>query len=51
MAGQTSSFILNSKHFVDLVKDIQLQSSEVMVSFDIKSLFTNVPVDEASLEL
>ena len=47
LAGQTSSFIKNSQHFVESIKDLQLQPTEVMVSFDIKSLFTNVPVKEA----
>ena len=45
--GQTPSFIMNSQHFVESVKHMHLQPSEVMVSFDIKSLFTKVPVDEA----
>ena len=32
---------------MEFVKDTDLRSSEVMVSFDIKSLFTKVPVEEA----
>ena len=32
---------------MEFVKDIELRSNEVVVSFDVKSLFTNVPVDEA----
>jgi len=47
LSGQTPSFVKNSEHFVEFVKDIELRSNEVMVSFDVKSLFTNVPVDEA----
>ena len=47
LTGQTPSFIKNLQHFVEVAKDIHLSSSEVMVSFDIKSLFTNVPVEEA----
>ena len=37
----------DSKHFVDGMKDVRLCSDEVMVSLDVKSLFTNVPVQEA----
>ena len=47
LAGQTSSFIMNSENFVQFVKNIHLQPSEVMVSFDIKLLFTEVPVKKA----
>ena len=32
---------------MEFAKDTDLRSSEVMVSFDIKSLFTKVPVEEA----
>ena len=47
LTGRTPSYIKNSQHFVKIAKDILLRPSEVMVSFDIKSLFTNVPVEEA----
>ncbi|XP_026741900.1 uncharacterized protein LOC113503954 [Trichoplusia ni] len=44
--GQTSSYVRDSRHFVELLEGIQLQDTDIMVSFDITSLFTNVPVDE-----
>ena len=47
LVGQTSSFIRNSQHFVEIIKDLKLLSNEVTVSFDNKSLLTNVPIDEA----
>ena len=47
LSGGTPPFLKNSQHFVEFVKDIELRSNEVVVSFDVKSLFTNVPVDEA----
>ena len=37
----------NSRHFVEEIKDEIIREDEVMVSFDVKSLFTNVPLDEA----
>ena len=46
LTGKTSTFVQNSQHFVELIKDLNLGPAEAMVSFDIKSLFTNVPVDE-----
>ena len=47
LVGQTSSFIMNSQHFTESITDIHLQPTEVMVSFDVKALFTNVPTEEA----
>ena len=47
LAGRTSSYVRNSKHFVEMLQGVRLQPEEVMVSFDVKSLFTNVPISEA----
>ena len=47
LVGLTPSYVKDSKHFVDDIKTVQIQPNEVMVNFDIKSLFLNVPVDEA----
>ena len=37
----------DSEHFVRFVRDEVVEDDEIMVSFDVKSLFTNVPVDES----
>ena len=47
LTGTTSSFVKNSAHFVDLIKNETITKEDLMVSFDVESLFTNVPVDEA----
>jgi hypothetical protein len=47
LAGKSESFVRNSGHFIQLLKPINLQSSDTLLSFDVVSLFTNVPVDEA----
>ncbi len=47
LAGKTSSHVLNSKHFAGLVKEERVEVEETLVSFDVTSLFTNVPIDEA----
>ena len=36
----------NSQHFVEEVKGLNLKENEIMVSFDVRSLFTNVPIAE-----
>ena len=47
LAGTTSSFVKNSKHFTEMISEESVNRDEVMVSFDVKSLFTNVRVGEA----
>ena len=37
----------NSKHFVEMMGGMSIGEDEMLVSFDVSSLFTNVPVDEA----
>ncbi len=39
--------IKNSTHFTQTVNSVCLRSDEMMVSFDVSSLFTNVSIDEA----
>ena len=39
--------ISKTQSFAEIVRSIRLQPTEAMVSFDIKSLFTNVPIQEA----
>ena len=39
--------VRNSKEFVDYVKNFTISENEILVSFDVVSLFTSVPVDKA----
>ena len=36
----------NSKHFVEIMKGVRIEKGEMLVSFDVASLFTNVPIYE-----
>ena len=47
LAGQTDSYVSNSKHFVEMLEDVLVDDGETLVSFDVSSLFTNVPIGEA----
>jgi hypothetical protein len=47
LAGKSEYFVKNSGHFVQLSKSANLQSSDTLISFNIISLFTNVPVEKA----
>ncbi|GJQ81844.1 hypothetical protein Trydic_g9871 [Trypoxylus dichotomus] len=42
----TPSYVKNSRHFVDLIKDLRLEMNDMLVSFDVTSLFTQVPIEE-----
>ena len=42
------SFIENTPHFIEEIRDLRIDEDELMVSFDVKSLFTTVPIQEAT---
>jgi hypothetical protein len=43
VVGNTDSFVKNTEHFIKSVKDFNPQKEDYLVSFDVVSLFTNVP--------
>ena len=45
--GKTDSYIKNSHNFVHKLTETTIQDYELMVRFDVKSLFTEVPINEA----
>ena len=45
--GGSSHHIRNTQHFIEEAKSIQLQQGEIISSYDIKALFSLVPVDPA----
>lgn len=46
-SGQTNSYIKNTPHFLEKLKDLNIDlNKNLLVSFDVVSLFTNVPVDK-----
>ena len=47
LQGTTDSYVTDSTHFVQCIAQISLRESDIMVNFDMVSLFTRVPVDEA----
>lgn len=48
MVGSSSpTFVKDSAHFTEMTQSLAVRSDELMVSFDVEALFTNVPVDEA----
>ena len=49
LAGKSTSHVRNSADFVYQIHQVSLEETDVMASFDVISLFTRVPVDEALL--
>ena len=47
LAGKTDHYVKDSGHFMEIVNSVCLDSDDVMVSYDVSSLFTNVPIQEA----
>jgi hypothetical protein len=51
VSGKRLSHINNSFEFIDCIKQIELEKEDQLVSFDVVSLFTSVPRQEAVIEL
>ncbi|CAH3045255.1 unnamed protein product [Pocillopora meandrina] len=47
LTGKSEYIVANSAHFVSTVSNETILDNEIMVSFDVESLFTNVPIDAA----
>ena len=47
LTGKSDYTVTNTTHFVSTISHERIRENEVMVSFDVESLFTNVPVDGA----
>lgn len=45
--GSTSSYIKDSVDFIEKFRTILIDENDLLVSFDVVSLFTNIPVLEA----
>ena len=47
LIGNTYHQVKNSDQFTDIIKDPILQPNNIMFSFDVVSLFTNIPTADA----
>ena len=47
LVGRSPYHIQNSQDFIQQIQGIQLQTNQCMVSFDVKALFTSVPIQPA----
>jgi hypothetical protein len=47
LTGRTAHNVKNSFHFNEILKTLQIKPGDLMVSFDVVSLFTKVPIEES----
>ena len=47
LTGKSEFTVTNSAHFVSTISSETIRDNEIMVSFDVELLFTNVPIDAA----
>jgi hypothetical protein len=47
LVGKTDSYIKDSRDFVELIKEEKIDSKDMLISFDVVSLFTKIPLNEA----
>ena len=47
LTGNSDFRVTNSAHFASIISSEKIQDNEIMVSFDVESLFTNVPIEGA----
>lgn len=45
--GNSTSHIRNSSHFIELISTIHIDPDDILVSFDVTSLFTKVPINDS----
>ena len=44
--GKTSSYIRDSAHFIEKINQLKIDDNDLLVSFDVVSLFTKVPIND-----
>jgi hypothetical protein len=47
LVGHTDSFIKDSNEFINIIKNEKVRPQDTLISFDVVSLFTKIPLDEA----
>ena len=47
LVGQSPHHIKNTQQFVKIIKKVKLEPGQVMTSYDVKAVFTSVPVDSS----
>eukprot|EP00253_Pinus_taeda_P003606 PITA_03606 len=51
LVDRTESFVRDSASFIEELKDIKLDPGDILVSFDVVSLYTCIPINEAMEKL
>ena len=46
LVGNTTSYIKDSTHFIQEIKNLKLNDNDMLVSFDVVSLYMEIPIEE-----
>ena len=46
-SGLTATYVKNSSHFIKIIKEATISEDDLLVSFDVVSLFTKIPIEDA----
>ena len=47
LVGNSEHHVVNSTDFIDQIQDLAIQNTDTLISFDVESLFTSVPVKDS----
>ena len=47
LVGKSPHHLHNTQDFIEQIKDIKLEEDQCMMSYDVKALFTSVPIQPA----
>ena len=47
LVGKSPHHVYNTQDFIEQIKDIKLKEDQCMMSYDVKALFTSVPIQSA----
>jgi hypothetical protein len=48
LVGRIDSYIKDSRDFMELIKEDKIESKDILISFDVVSLFTKIPLTKAT---
>ncbi|XP_035433678.2 uncharacterized protein LOC118265072 [Spodoptera frugiperda] len=46
LVEQSANFVKDSRHFVEIIKDIKLEPNDIMVNLNVQALFSNISIME-----
>ena len=48
LVGQSPHHLKSTQHFIQDIREVKLEPGDVMASYDVKALFTSIPMDPST---